>query len=281
MIAVTGATGNIGKPLVELLAKAGAKVRAVAHSPEKAKGLPAEIVKGDLSDVKSLEAAFKGAKKVFVLAPASPDLAKQEKNAFAAAKAAGVEHVVLLSVAGADKGSPVKLAQWHAEAEEALKASGLKWTILQPNYFQQNLLMQGASIAKDGAFYANLKQGKIAMVDVRDIAAVAAKALTSSGHEGKIHYISGPRALSFDEVAATLSKTLGKPVKYVDVPNEDFRKSLVGAGIPEWFATDFMNLYDAFSKNYGSAVASTVKDVTGAAAKDFDSFAAEHKSAFR
>jgi uncharacterized protein YbjT (DUF2867 family) len=281
MIVVTGATGNIGKALVEQLTSTGAKVRVVARDPAKASKSGGEVVKGDLSDPKSLEAAFKGADELFLLAAAGPDMAKQEKNAIEAAKKAGVKHVVLLSTAGADASSPVKLAQWHAASEQALKDSGLKWTILQPNYFIQNFFMQAGTIKGDGAFYAPLKQGKVAMVDVRDIAAVAAKALTSGGHEGKTYYLSGPAALGFDEVAAIFGKRLGKTVKYVDVPPADFKKSLVGAGVPEWFATDFVALYDAFSKGYGSAVSTSVKDVTGKPARDFDSFVAESAGAFK
>lgn len=281
MIVVTGATGNIGKALVEQLAASGAKYRVVARDPAKASKSGGEVVKGDLSDPKSLEAAFKGADELFLLAAAGPDMSKMEKNAIDAAKKAGVKHVVLLSTAGADEKSPVKLAQWHAASEKALKDSGLKWTILQPNYFMQNLFSSAPTIKGDGAFYAPLNDGKVAMVDARDIAAVAAKALTTGGHEGKTYYVSGPAALPFADLAAIFTKKLGKTVKYVNVPPADFKKSLLSAGIPEWFASDFVALYGAFAQNYGAQVSTTVKDVTGKPARDVESFIGENVSAFK
>src|SRR5688572_2169400 len=180
-ILITGATGTVGSQLTKQLDAAGQKVRVLTRDPKKAeslKGKNVEIVQGDLANPSSLDKAFAGVDAVFVLVSGSPDQVKQEKNAFDAAKKAGVKHVVNLSVAGANTQSPISLARWHAESEEALKSSGLNWTILQPMTFMQNMLANAGSIKGEGKFYGAVKNGRIPMIDAVDIAATAAAVLT-------------------------------------------------------------------------------------------------------
>ena len=284
MILVTGGTGNIGKDVVKGLAAASEKVRVLTRDPSKAKGVEGknvELVKGDLGDTKSLEAALQGVDKLFLLAAAGPDMAKQEKNAIDAAKKAGVKHVVLLSTLGADTGSPISLAKWHGESEKNLKASGLQWTILEPHFFMQNTLGWAQGIKKDGAFYAPAKKAKISWVDSRDIADVAVAALTKSGHAGKTHVITGPEAIDFESAAQKLSRATGKTVKYVDVPPDAFKKSLLGFGLPEWMASDFVGLYGFFATGGAAGVSPAVKETTGKPGRSFDDFLKDFGSAFK
>lgn len=284
MILVTGGTGNIGKDVVKGLAAAGEKVRVLTRDPAKAKALESknvELAKGELADAKSMEAALAGVDKMFLLAPAGPDMAKQEKIAIDAAKKAGVKHVVLLSTLGADLNSPVGLAKWHAESEKNLKASGIEWTVLQPHFFMQNTLGWAPGVKKDGAFYAPAKKAKISWVDARDIADVAVAALTKSGHAGKTHVITGPEAIDFDTAAQKLSKTTGKTVKYVDVPPEAFEKSLLGFGVPAWMASDFVKLYGFFSTGGAAGVSPVVKEATGKPGRGFDDFLKDFGGAFK
>lgn len=284
MITVLGGTGNIGANVVKGLVAAGEKVRVVATDPAKAKetlGAGAEIVAGNLGDAASLEAAMKGAEKVFLLAPAAPELATWNSNGIQAAKKAGVKHVVKQSVLGADPNSPVKLAKWHAQGDEELRAAGLAWTILQPHFFMQNTLQWAPTIKSDGAFYAPLKDAKISFVDARDIADVAVAALTKKGHEGKTLVITGPEAIGFAEAATKIGAAIGKPVKYVDVPLDAFRKTLGEWGVPDWMADDFAALYGYFSTGAAAGVSPVVKETTGNKGRTYDDFLRDLGSAFK
>lgn len=244
MIVLTGATGNIGSALTEQLSKAGTKFRVIARNPEKAKReANVEVVKATYDDKAALDAAFKGGTTAFLLTNSVPESVQWHKNLIDAARKNGVKHVVRLSVMGADKGSPVKLATWHAEGDEYLKSSGLEWTLLQPTFFMQNFLGSAGTIKKDGAFYGAGKDGKIAAIDARDIAAVAAKVLTEQGHAGKTYLLTGKEPASQAEVAEKISKVIGKPVKYVDLPPEQFLAGLTSAGLPEWYARDFVTMH--------------------------------------
>jgi uncharacterized protein YbjT (DUF2867 family) len=149
MILVTGATGNVGQNLTKQLDAAGQKVRVLTRDLKKAEAIKSknvEITQGDLTKPETLDAAFKGVDTLFVLVNANPDLVTQEKNAFEAAKRAGVKHIVKLSVPGADTSSPIKLARWHGESEKNLKATGIAFTLLQPSSFMQNLFGSAGSI---------------------------------------------------------------------------------------------------------------------------------------
>src|SRR5581483_2434639 len=111
-----------------------------------------------------------------------------------------------LSVQGADKNSPVKLATWHAESDAYLKANTGSWTVLQPTYFMTNFLGSASTIKKDGAFYGAGKDGKIASIDPRDIAGVAVKALTTDGHAGKTYVLTGKEAFSLQQFGEKIGK---------------------------------------------------------------------------
>ncbi len=283
MILVTGATGTIGSEVVQQLAAAGAKVRALVRTPSKAAGLGAnvELAQGDLGDPRSLDAALRGVEKLFLLTSGDPKQVELQRNALEAAKRNGVKYVVKISAMGADLNSPISLARWHAQTEKELKESGLKWTILQPHFFMQNLMMNAETIKSQGVFYGSTKTGKLAMVDARDIAAVAVKVLTTPGHEGKTYLITGPEGISLDEVAQKLGAALGKPVKYVDIPGDQLKQGLLGAGVPEWMASDLTNMHLWFSTGGAGTPDPVVQQITGKPARTFDTFARDFAGAFR
>ncbi|MCH9037201.1 MAG: SDR family oxidoreductase, partial [Chloroflexi bacterium] len=230
-ILVTGATGNVGSLLIPILANLGADVRALVHSESKAQGLKdagVEVVVGDLDKPDTLDAAFRGVDKVFLITPPNPNQVTQARNGIAAAKRAGNPFIVRMS-AGALKEMPGALPRvsgQHSEIDAELRASGLPYTILKPHFFMQNTMMAGQTVASDGAVYMPMKEGKLGMIDVRDIVDVAVKVLTEDGHEGKTYELTGPASISFHDVAAGLSKALGKEVKYVDVPLEAGREGM-------------------------------------------------------
>jgi len=282
MILVTGGTGTVGSEVVKQLASTGVKFRLLARSPEKAIKSPnIEVVKADLSDVAALGEALQGVDKLFLLTNSGPGTVDLQCGVIAAAKKAGVKHVVRQSSLGADPASPIQLSRWHAQTDQELKSSGLAWTLLEPGYFMQNFLGSAATIRKDGAFYGCMGQGKAAVVDARDIAAVAVSCLTGAGHERKAYPITGPEALTQEELAGKLSAVLGKTVKYVNLPPEQFEQGLLGAGLPEWLASDYITLHQAFANGAASAIAATVRELTGKAPRTFDSFARDYAVAFK
>jgi uncharacterized protein YbjT (DUF2867 family) len=284
MIVVTGATGQIGSEVVRQLAEKGEKVRPLIRDPKKAAPLShpnVMFVMGDFSDPKSLDEAFKGAEKLFLLTNADPNQVQLQRNAIEAAKRAGIKHVVKMSALGASKDAQVSLGRWHYETEEELKKSGMKWTILQPHFFMQNLAMMAGSIKGQGAIYAPLKDGKIAMVDVRDIATVAVAALTEPGHEGQTYIVTGGEALSYHDVAKQIGEATGKQVKYVDIPQEDARKAMLGAGMPEWFVNDMVGLYGAFAAGHGAATTDVIQKVGKTKPRTFAQFARENAEIFK
>ncbi|MBI4397005.1 MAG: SDR family oxidoreductase, partial [Elusimicrobia bacterium] len=233
MILVTGATGTVGSEVVRRLSALGVPFRAMTRHPEKAArlrqiagGTRLEVVKGDMARPETLDGAVAGVDAVFLLSEAHPRQVEMQGHIVNAAKRAGVRRMVKLSVLGADETSPLAVGRWHRTTEKQIESSGFSFTHLRPHYFMQNLLAYAPAIAKRGVFHAPLGDGKISLVDVRDIAAVAARVLTEKGHEGKAYDVTGPEAISFHEAAAKLSKALGREVAYRDVPADNAERGM-------------------------------------------------------
>jgi uncharacterized protein YbjT (DUF2867 family) len=284
MILVIGGTGKIGREVVQKLAQAKAKTRVLGRSAQKldeARSLGLETALGDYLDIPSVEKALAGADHLFLLTVATPSQGSEDIAVMDAAKRSGVKHIVYLSAIGADIHSPLTLGQQHGKAEEHLKSMGLGYTILQPHSFMQNLLGQAGSIKAQGSLYGNFKDGKVAMVDARDIASVAVACLTQPGHEGKTYAITGGEALSYAQVAEKFSTYLVKKVAYVDVPSEGLVKSMTGMGFPEWLAGDLAKLGEVFAAGHGSTVSDVVEKVTHQKPITLDQFIQDNLPAFR
>jgi uncharacterized protein YbjT (DUF2867 family) len=263
----------------------GADVHALVRDESKAQGLRdagVEVVIGDLDKPETLDAAFSGVDRVFLVTPVGPDQVSLARNGIAAAKRAGNPRIVRLSAGALDTAadSPARVTRQHAEIDAQLKASGLPYTILRPHFFMQNTLMAAQTVASDGALYMPMKEGKIGMIDLRDIADVAAKVLTETGHEGKTYGLTGPASISFHDVAAGLSKALGKEVKYVDVPLEAAREAIVGMGLPEWLADALNEYFKVFSEGLGDFTTNDVQEITGHPARSYETFARDFAQAF-
>ncbi len=283
MILITSAPGNNANAVIRELTEAGVRVRALLRNPNSAgeiKGPLVEVAVGDFLNPASLDAALRGVEKAFLIPPTDPRSVEMQVNFIRAAKRAGTRHVVKLSVNGADVNSPVRVARWHAEGEKELEASGIPFTHLRPNAFMQNLLGLAPTIVSQGEFYQPAADGKVSHIDVRDIAAVAAQALTENGHQGKTYVITGPEALSYDEVARKLSTALGRPVKYVNITPEDFKKSLLGWGIPEYMADGLNEFFAAIRAGYCAVVTNTVEEVAKRKPISFDDFVHDFAEAF-
>ncbi len=283
MILITSAPGNNANAVIRELTKAGVRVRALLRNPNSAgeiKGPLVEVAVGDFLNPASLDAALRGVEKAFLIPPTDPRSVEMQGNFIRAAKRAGTSHVVKLSVNGADVNSPVRVARWHGEGEKELEASGIPFTHLRPNAFMQNLLGLAPTIVSQGEFYQPAADGKVSHIDVRDIAAVAAKALTENGHQGKTYVITGPEALSYDDVARKLSTALGRPVKYVNITPEDFKKSLLGWGIPEYMADGLNEFFAAIRAGYCAVVTNTVEEVAKRKPISLDDFVHDFAETF-
>jgi uncharacterized protein YbjT (DUF2867 family) len=284
LIVVTGATGTVGSKVVQELIDRKIPVRAVVRDLAKATKLPqdgVEVVQADLGVPESLERAFTGADKLFLASGSAENQAELQGNAVRMAKKTGIRQIVKLSVLGASPDSPVKLARWHYQNDQEIRSSGIAWTILQPTFFIDNFLSYAPTIKTEGAFYAPMKNGKASMVDARDIAAVAVTALTQPGHEGKTYEITGPKAISYDDVAKTLTQAIGRPVKYVDVPLETARSNMLQMGMPSWYVEDLLTLSKFFASGSGARVAPTVHDLTGRDGYTVEDWERVHLSAFK
>ena len=279
-VLVTGATGNTGSGLVPALRSAGVDVRAFVRDESKAqplKDIGVEIVVGDLDQPETIGPAVEGVDKIYLLTWNGPTQAQQAENVVKAAKQAGSPHLVRHSMWGSEKSRIVKQGD---QVEEAVKSSGLPWTLLRPTFYMQNTMMAAQTIASDGMIYWDMKDGKLAMIDVRDIVDFALAVLTGSGHEGKSYILTGPEAISFHDVASTFSKVLGKDINYMSVPGEAALESMVGMGLPEWIAKGYVELSEGFSENFANSTTGNVATLTGHPARSFEQFARDFAQVF-
>lgn len=281
-IVVTGATGTVGSRVVRQLLEMGAPVRAAVRSPEKIEEAPGlETFAIDFARPETLVAAMNGSEHLFLLTAFTPAMVDQSKALVDAAKAAGIEHVAKLSALGAGPEAAIELGKWHSKGEQYLEASGLGWTHLRPNSFMQNYItFHAEAIRSQNAFYLPHGDGKMSLVDARDVAAVAAKALTEPGHMGRAYELTGPEAIDNHEVASVLSRAVGRKIAYVDVTDEAARKAMADMGSPEVLTEALMGLNNVIRAGYTATVTNTVEAVTGRAPRTIEEFARDHASAW-
>src|SRR6185437_1274498 len=229
MLLVFGPTGKIGSEVVRLLARAGVSARAFARDPAKVSlpdlgGRPSvEVVRGDLEDRASVERAVAGIEAAFLVTASNP---AYELVAIEAARAAGVRKIVKVSSMAIDRDPEDRIARGHATAEQALKASGMAWTLLRPGMFAQNFLAFAESVRRANRIVTSAGQGRAAPIDARDIAAVGVQTLLDPKHDGQTYVLTGPEAVSYADAAHAIGAAIGKRVEYMDVPPEETRKAL-------------------------------------------------------
>jgi uncharacterized protein YbjT (DUF2867 family) len=282
LILVIGGRSKIGAALIAELLDRGQQVRVLTRAGESAAALPdgAEAVTGDLADEGSLVAAMTGADRVFLLSSPHPDAVRWHHNAIDAARRTEVQLLVRSSILGADRESAAEFISAHTDCDRYLEESGLPYAIVRPNLFLQNIPESTIpSIDGTGTFYADAAQARISMVDTRDVGAVAAVVLTEPGHAGAGYDVTGPEALSYDDVAAKLTETMGRRISYADVPDDAVRQALLGAGLTPWFAGALVGLYQDYRRSgtdgYAAQVTGTVAELTGRPARSLDGLLAE------
>ncbi|WP_411079820.1 NmrA family NAD(P)-binding protein [Streptomyces sp. cmx-18-6] len=270
-ILITGATGNVGRPLVEQLLAAGHPVRALTRDPAKA-NLPAgaEVIAGNLADTGSLVEAFRGVTAAHLISFSGEDFSPL---------ANGVEIVKLAEESGVRKVTVLKGDVTKSPLEEAVEAGGLEWTFLSPVEFMSNALEWADSVTTEGVVREAFPEARSAMVHDADIAAVAAVALTAGGHAGQEYWITGPQALTPPEKVRAIGEALGREVKYVELSQDEI--------VAQWRRTgysdedvDFFLTMRTNPPEAGYTVQDTVERVTGKPPRTFVQWVEENAAAF-
>lgn len=280
-IVVTGATGNVGQDVVRGLVAQGAPVRIAARDPDEAASMfpAADIVRFAFGDETTYAAAFANARAVFLVRPPQITAVKKEiVPAVDAARAAGVRHVVFLSLQGADR-NPVAP---HRRIEDHLRAEGPAWTFLRPSFFMQNLsTTHRQDIAEHDEVFVPAGRDRTSFVDTRDIADVAVRVLTEAGHENRAYELTGSEALSYGEIAATLSDELGREIRYANPSPLRFWRRMRRRGTAAGYVLVMIALYTVCRLGLASRVTPEMEELLGRAPRTFREFAREHASAWQ
>ncbi|GLS27485.1 SDR family oxidoreductase [Marinibactrum halimedae] len=284
-VLIAGATGTNGKALVHALSDhPNIKPRALVRNIESARkqlGNKIDLVQGDLSDIKSLKRAFVDVQKAYIVTAIQNYTVELFYNFFVAAKEAGVSQLVKFSGLGASVDSPSEVIRQHGLSDQKLIESGLNYTILRPNSFHQNMLLQAQSIAQTDTFYLPLGQAKQSTIDVRDIADITVKVISESGHDNKIYDLTGPESLSFHEVAEIIGDQRGKSVSYVPISAYDARAAMMAQGMPEWTAHVLAEIQDLFATGIYADILPDTEKLLGKRATTFQQFVGSNLSLFQ
>ena len=281
MILVTTA-GKVGSETVRLLRERQLPVRVLVRDPAKAavKALAdagAEVAAGDLDVPASIDDAMKGVSALVLVSPAVP---AQELNVVASAARAGAGHVVkATSKASAD--SPIARRRWQAEIEAALAASGIPHTLLRSNAYMQNILALAPAIARTSSFGSAAGKGRARLVDARDVAAVAARvAAAPAAHAGKTYWLTGPELVSNYDVAAVLSRLLGRTIAYRELTVEENKDAMIRAGVPAPIAEMNAQAFGLTADGDAEWVTQDIPSLLGRPARSLEQFAADYAATF-
>ncbi|KDE36371.1 quinone oxidoreductase [Kosakonia radicincitans UMEnt01/12] len=241
MIALTGATGQLGQFVVEELLKtvAAKQIVAIVRNPAKAEALSKQGVlvrQADYGDQAALTQALAGVDKLLLISSSEVgQRAAQHRNVINAAKAAGVKFIAYTSLLHADK-SPLGLHVEHVETEKMLAESGIPYALLRNGWYSENYLASAPAALAHAVFIGAAGDGKIASATRADYAAAAARVISEEGHAGKVYELAGDNGWTLSELAALLSKASGKNIVYQNLSEADFAAALKGAGLPDVFA---------------------------------------------
>ena len=278
---ITGATGDVGSKVVDLLIQRGNRPRVFVRDTNKAQsrfGNRVDICLGDLANAESLRTALKGVDVLF-LVNSGPEIPVRDELAANLAKAAGVRHLVKLSSMDVQQG--LAIGAWHEQGEAAIRTSGIPFTFVQPTGFMSNLLAWANSIKQEGVVRSSTGDGKRAFIHSDDIAAVATEALTTSNYLGQSLPITGPEALSFAEVTATIATAIGRQLTFQPISDEEARQrySAISASTEETEA--HVSLWRAIREGRLATVTDTVERILGRKPIKLNQWLTENTAAFQ
>lgn len=283
LVLVTGATGTVGRSVAGLVQERGMHVRAFVRDAQRAAsvlGSDVDLAVGDLGDPSSVAAAMKDVDRMFLACANHPRQFEFEVNAIDAAAANGIEGIVKLSAVGAEIGSPLEFWDTQGRIEQHLSGSGIPAVVIRPTTYMTGVLAAADTVSQLGKLFVPAGQAPIAMIHPRDVADVAAVAVDSGSWDARTLTLTGPEALTYTMIADHLSAVLGRPVEYVDVPDDQARSNLLAAGLPDWLVTNLVTLFGLIREGVMSEPTDTVSAVTGRPARSFLQFATEFADAF-
>jgi uncharacterized protein YbjT (DUF2867 family) len=285
-VLVTGATGNVGSHVVRELCASGVPVRAFVRDPRRAEtvlGDDVEVVTGDFSDTASVRRALTGVDAVLLSCSNQPEQGELEIGVIDAAADAGVGRLVKLSTPGAQVGSPVAFFDAHGRVERRVADTALPAVILHSNFYMSNLFGAAESVRRTGKLFAPLDGARIAMIDPRDVAAVAAVALAAPDHryDGRTLHLSGPEVLTYAGVAVELSVATGRDVEFINVDDSAALQSMLASGMTSWLARNVVALFGALRAGVSEPTSDTVREVIGRPARRLGHFLRDHADVFR
>ena len=283
MILITGATGAVGSALAAELGSRGdvrglvrgrAGVRQLQH-------LGVEPALASFEDDAALDRALDGVEGLFLLSPAGDaDMVRAQIRVVDRAVQAGVRRIVKVSSIAADEAPEARIIRAHRAIERHIERSGLAWTHLRPHWFMQNELGQADAVGAGGVFYAP-DVTRIGLVDARDVAAAAARVLTSGGHDGRAYVLTGPEVLSYGDLARIYGRVLGREVRWVEVTLDDARASMVESGLPDGLAAGFTEIMTGYRRGGVTArVSPDVAALLGRPPRSFAGFVEDHRDHF-
>jgi uncharacterized protein YbjT (DUF2867 family) len=276
---VTGATGNVGRHVVDQLLAAGAVVRALTRDPAGARvSAEVEVVSGDLTRPETVEPALKGVRALFLFpAPGTAGPILQ------AAKESGVRRVVLLSSSAVEfrsEGADNAIVAYHKEIEHQVETSGLEWTLVRPCGFAVNTRQWAPQISAGDVVRGPYAEAEMALIHERDIADVATRVLLTDGHGGAKYVLTGPESLTQAEQVRRIGEAVGRPVLYEEVPPDVAREQMIQNQVPAEFA-DMSLTFQAELVGVPTEISPRVEELTGQPARTFDQWAADHVADFR
>ncbi|WP_394824989.1 NAD(P)H-binding protein [Pendulispora albinea] len=278
MILITGAAGTIGRELVKELRAARIPVRAMTRNPAKARaalGEELELVRGDFTDSRSLASALPNVRALFLLTAAGPWVADHDAAMLRAVKGTSVQKIVKMSAFGAGT-APLASSRWHEPGERGVMESGLAWTVLRPAGFASNAQAWVPAIRAGDAIELATGDGRHAVVDPRDVAAVAARALATDTHDGSIYELTGPEPLTAAEQIATLGRALGRSIATRDVTPEMAADRMREAGTPAAFADAVREGYAYVRAGNAASQSDAVERILGRAPRSFEVWVRDH-----
>jgi uncharacterized protein YbjT (DUF2867 family) len=277
-VLVTGATGTVGSRVVAALAAADEPVRAASRDATRARDSldVASSVSFDFEKPETWGDALDGVDEIFLVRPPQLSRVGPLTDFVDAAERVGVDHVVVLSVLGADKNPLLP----HRRIERHVEGTGLNWTFVRASFFMQNFLEEHRGEVRDGVLFVPAGDGKTSFVDARDVAEVAAAALTEPGHGGRAYDVTGPEALTYDEVAAVFSDVLGRPVAYADPSLPRFAWETFRRGTSLGKTLVMSGIYTTARLGLAGRVTDDVRAVLDRDPVDFRTFVEDHASEF-
>jgi uncharacterized protein YbjT (DUF2867 family) len=278
-ILVTGATGSIGSQVAKNLAEnksnhISAFVRDL-NKASKLKEAGVNLFQGSFEDVDSVKKAFTGNDTIVLIVAPNENASKQMHTAITVAKECGVRKIVRISAVNAQVNGPTDNTHQHGITDNELIESGLTYVILRPHFFMQNLMWSIQNIAQESNMYWGMGDGRLSMVDVRDIVDCVEKCALVSDFDNKIFTPVGPESITFHQVAEAFTEALGKKVNYVPVPPEAVEQSILGMGMDAWFAKVMKNYSAAYGSNLADFVNNDIQEITGHPARSINQFANE------